>query len=287
MTLVANFSVDRRPVLLGDLMLSCADDGQEYKPFTTPLHLDPNREVRGNVPYIVAGLAQKVILLTPRLAVAWAGLMSQAEYAIKNLQEHLADVGYSVAGLVKFLDERCKSCDELYLTGLMTLDAFEGNLPVARFSWPRGEGEQFVSARFGDCYGQVSVTFHSMIKYAYEEDRLLVRRLVPYLIPSTPIDDCFVISPVHRRPSDEDKAQLLTRVKAPLFESRISVLYCHVPQAPLPGRILHLIHCRASDGETPVVVLEHDDCLEIQLSPALLHRVGNMVQRAVAGRSAG
>ena len=374
MTLVAKFSLDGRPVLLGDLMLSCVDDGRDYKPFSTPLHLDPNREVRRRSPYMVAGLTQKVIVLSPRLAVAWSGLMSQAEYPIKNLGEHFANVGCSVTELVEFLDSHCASCDELYLTGLMALDASEGNLPVASFAWPHGKGEQISSARFGDCFiggsgatefadvlrfaeglnfktdrttnacehtvagalsivallsgeqtragnglaklygggfevatvlgrdivkigeigyhlceariaknGQVTVTFHSIVKIAYDDDRLMIRRLVPFRIPATPVDECFIISPVHRQLSEEGKTRVLKQATLPAFESRFCVFYLHVPQAPPRGRIRHLVHYRAGEGEAAVLVRECADHLELRLSSELVRRIGNTVQQAVAG----
>src|SRR5437870_13750627 len=69
---------------------------------------------------------------------------------------------------MRFLDECCKSCDNLYLTGLMTLDPFNGAIPVARFSWPRGKGRKFASPKFGDCYigGAGGSDFENLLRSA-------------------------------------------------------------------------------------------------------------------------
>src|SRR6266404_1730308 len=152
MTLVANISIGGRPVLLSDLMLSRKDDGKEYEPFVTPLHLDPNPVVRKKMPHLVAGLSQKVTVLSPRLAVAFAGSVCQAEFAIRSLNDHLPDIKYELEGLLRFLDERCKPCDNLFLTGLMILDKQGTGLPIARFAWPPDKGKQFSSEQFGHCY---------------------------------------------------------------------------------------------------------------------------------------
>jgi hypothetical protein len=153
MTLVASFSIDNHPILLGDLMLSRPrKDGVDYKSFTTPLHVDPNREVLGKQSDIVSGLSQKVNVLTPRLAVAWAGSERQARLALPRLRDDVADAGYTISSVEQSLAGLSKLHDDLYLTGIMTLAAHGPDIPMASFSWPNEKGKRFCSHIYGNVH---------------------------------------------------------------------------------------------------------------------------------------
>ncbi len=68
MTLVASFRVKNWPVLVGDIMISAPEHGQEFRPFNIPTHGNVNARLPPASERIVSGLEQKAIILI-RIAV--------------------------------------------------------------------------------------------------------------------------------------------------------------------------------------------------------------------------
>jgi hypothetical protein len=130
--------------------------------------------------------------------------------------------------------------------------------------------------------GDLTLTFHSTIKYDYHGDTLLVRLLEPVEPPNPSSDDLFVISPVHKTPSEPEKNKLMAELEVPSFDSQFSVFYVHVPQAAPEGRTLYLMHYRGEGGETPVHFIERADSLGMELSPRMSERIIAAVQKALA-----
>jgi hypothetical protein len=82
-TLIAGFNVRNRPLIIGDLMLSTDADH-----FSEPLSL-PCKNVNSLLgpasKQRIAGLVQKVNILSDQLAIAWAGPFNQAVIAANAL----------------------------------------------------------------------------------------------------------------------------------------------------------------------------------------------------------
>lgn len=375
--MVANFDVEGRPVLLGDLLLSMPDDGREYARLPIPFNFDLNRELRSkNHTHIVCGLDQKLILLSPHLAVAWTGLLSEAEIAIRELAKHVDTAGHDADALNSFFELHRTKRHHLYLTGITLECGSDGKTLVRKFAFrfSNGRDKERTSARFGQCFvagsgaedftklldfaevnrlnlkgsrncnpcenavfvaltlaaqlsgeqartgsglaklygggyeimtlfdnelrkvgeiayhlyeaklekdGAVTIDFHQIIKYSYANDNLLIRRLLLAKPPELCIDDLFVILPLHKRPSDEEKVELERSLSRPSFDSIFYVFYIHILQAKPEGRIAQLIYYRGKDGAPPIRILEEQDAFEI--SEELRERIISVVQRRVSG----
>jgi hypothetical protein len=297
------------------------------------------------------------------------GLALKAECVIKDLNDHIAEIGYCSLGIQKFLNQRGQYCKKLYLSLLLISD----NSDVIRFSWTNTRGEHFSSNLFGEClvggsgasefiniihseeqklarysrtftpcenailltagliarlsgeqarrgsglaslYGggfemvtvfggklvkfddityhlwgaeiggknDLSVTFHSNIRYAYEGDMLIVRRLIPCSAPASSIDDYFVISPVHKTLSKEEGIRYKKGMVKTDFDTRIiKAFYFHVPQAKPPGDKIILIHSRAVTGNSATIFIERENHLEIQISREFVNSAHDLVRQSI------
>lgn len=143
MTLIASFSIQQHPVLIGDLMLSRQFDDLNYKPFPIPTHDDVNRLIPNATGRLIAGLVQKVNLLSPRLAVAWSGREDLAREIMITLKKEVEDPNFRWANLDTFLDRLPKQNAKLSLIGLFLDDrADEGGegFKIFSFGWNSDEG---------------------------------------------------------------------------------------------------------------------------------------------------
>ena len=87
MTLVASYSVDNWPVVVGDIMLSNRPPQGELRAFNIPTHDNVNELALPATGRIVSSLVQKLTVLTPKLAVAWAGSPLCAAGIFKDVRE--------------------------------------------------------------------------------------------------------------------------------------------------------------------------------------------------------
>lgn len=154
MTLVASYSVDNWPVVVGDIMLSNRPPQGELRAFNIPTHDNINELALPATGRIVSGLVQKLTVLTPKLAVAWAGSPLCAAGIFKDVRETGEDAGF---------DELCKVIDEwknetgldLYLTGLGIVEQSGSTTATCRFAWDSDlgwESRKESIEHYGDCY---------------------------------------------------------------------------------------------------------------------------------------
>lgn len=156
MTLVASFSIDKHPILIGDIMISCPSKGKSYKNFKIPTYYDVNRDVPEYLGYIVTGLKQKVIILNKYFSVAWAGAEIAAKTVIEELIEEFGDKGPTINELFNYF----KNVDylnglQLYLTGIVVLQRHGEHTVLYRFAWDSDLGwnsNKYSTNELGDVY---------------------------------------------------------------------------------------------------------------------------------------
>lgn len=151
MTLVASFSVNRHPVLVGDLMLS-----REWidSSMNIPTCTDVNRLFPVNVSRKVLGLKQKVVVINKNLALAWSGDLDYAIKVITNINNKAAKDGLTIANIKQFLNsQHYDGKGTLYLTGLL-FD--ENQSAVARFGWQSRKGF-FTNSDKNEVLGEIYV----------------------------------------------------------------------------------------------------------------------------------
>jgi hypothetical protein len=83
MTLIAKFSVNGVPLLIGDVLVS--SDAIAGRETTLPLVGDINKVIADHGLRFEVGFKQKVNSIGERLAIAWSGPMMQAERALRAL----------------------------------------------------------------------------------------------------------------------------------------------------------------------------------------------------------
>lgn len=83
MTLIAGFFIDECPILMGDLLIS--DNDKSDKEFVFPTVGRVSKTHLSNGEYSPSHLSQKVILVSPKLAISWAGTKIYATSFIKNI----------------------------------------------------------------------------------------------------------------------------------------------------------------------------------------------------------
>lgn len=83
MTLIAGFFKDECPILMGDLLVS--DDDKSDREFVFPTVGSVSKRDLSNGEYSPSKLSQKVILLSPKLAICWAGTKIYATAFIKEV----------------------------------------------------------------------------------------------------------------------------------------------------------------------------------------------------------
>ena len=156
MTLVASYSVQKHPVLIGDLMLSYECDGRAYRPFNIPSHDDVNYKNSDATGYLICGLTQKVNMVTNNLAAAWAGTLRDATDVLVQLQNEAIKPNFSTSELCTFFNEQSLRSDlNLYITGILVEKGEGGSNKIVRFAWDSDTGWNspiFESSLFKECY---------------------------------------------------------------------------------------------------------------------------------------
>ena len=85
MTLIGAFTVNGSPVLFGDVLVT--REGPPSSSVKLPTVGDVNARLSDEFAFHVAGLCQKVNLITPKHAVAWCGSAVQARAALRELRD--------------------------------------------------------------------------------------------------------------------------------------------------------------------------------------------------------
>lgn len=86
MTLIAAFSAQKCPIIFGDLLLTREGAQNEERPVAVPA-LGDVRNFFEDSGWIISGLAQKVVLISPTCAIAWAGSWIGARSVVSDLRE--------------------------------------------------------------------------------------------------------------------------------------------------------------------------------------------------------
>jgi hypothetical protein len=145
MTLIAGFSIDNQPVLIGDLVLS----GPEWSGSSNvdiPTIGDSQNIFPEGSGFVISGITQKVNVLSENLMIAWAGGAFVAKTLLKDLASQIPPQGLTFSGLQQFLDRfrQSKEKNDLQLIGCIT----EGQ---AALSFTLG-GERFNASSFGEVF---------------------------------------------------------------------------------------------------------------------------------------
>ena len=119
MTLIAQFSVNGAPILIGDVLLSSETrNGLKVK---LPLVGDINQILADNdLLFEVVDFAQKIHVFDGRIAVAWSGPSIQAKRALQVLADIFSQEKLTVddiLGELKLIDQA--KIDQLQLIGLL------------------------------------------------------------------------------------------------------------------------------------------------------------------------
>jgi hypothetical protein len=93
-TIIAHLNCYGVPTLVGDLLLSSPQ--RPSRPVNLPISRDVNAKLVPSPKLYVAGLCQKLVVMNPKLAVAWSGSYTQAEDVFQTLQplQSLSDPEY-------------------------------------------------------------------------------------------------------------------------------------------------------------------------------------------------
>src|SRR5687768_569719 len=84
MTLIATFSVNKYPVVFGDLLLTGPASAGKRVALPTQ---GPDHDFFGDSGWAISGLTQKVNIVSPNCAIAWAGSWLEARCAISGLRD--------------------------------------------------------------------------------------------------------------------------------------------------------------------------------------------------------
>jgi hypothetical protein len=141
MTIVASFSLQSYPVLLGDLMIS---RWFENRPNVSPFHVLTLRDVNSEIPtewgWIVTELRQKVVLLGDKLALGWAGSQLAASWAVREIQSQMTDGTVSLNRIVATLEGLDLGQLDLTIVGLLVETINPGTHVAMRFAWDSHRG---------------------------------------------------------------------------------------------------------------------------------------------------
>lgn len=154
MTLVASFSVCGWPVVVGDIIISSLRQGTETEPFNIPTCGNVNARATLKTDRLVSALVQKVTILTPRLALAWAGSALCARAVFREILERSSTPEFHHVAEVLNVWRNERGVD-LYVTGIYLGDRRDNDSVVARFAWDSDNGWETRRQAFpdyGDCY---------------------------------------------------------------------------------------------------------------------------------------
>lgn len=154
MTLVASFSVRDWPIVLGDIMISMPARGRESGGFNIPTHANVNACVAPSTGRLISGLVQKVTILTPRLAIAWAGSALCARAVFREILDRSESPEFlDVAAVLN--EWQHEAGMDLYVTGLYLGDTREAGSTIVRFAWDSENGwetRKQIFPDYGNCY---------------------------------------------------------------------------------------------------------------------------------------
>lgn len=115
MTLVANISPDTWPLLIGDLLLSRAYPDEK---FIVPTNIA--RPSPLNLKKDVAGLRQKLAVVSENIIVGWAGRATTAQSVIGELVDRCTTEQFNIQLLNEYLSrERVSTWEEIGIVGLI------------------------------------------------------------------------------------------------------------------------------------------------------------------------
>ncbi|MHB1144359.1 MAG: hypothetical protein ACYCZS_05610 [Thiobacillus sp.] len=141
MTIVASFSLQSQPVLLGDLMIS---RWFENRPNVSPFHVPTLRDVNSEIPtewgWIVTALRQKLVILGDKLALGWAGSQLAASLAVREVQSQMVGGIISLHRIKAALGGLDLGQQELFISGLLVKTIEPGTHMVVRFAWDSQSG---------------------------------------------------------------------------------------------------------------------------------------------------
>ncbi len=133
MTLIAKFSVNGVPLLVGDVLVS--SDAITGRETTLPLVGDINKVIADHGLRFEVGFKQKVNLIGERLAVAWSGPMMQAERALRALSAISTrnnPTSDDIRRALEAIDN--EAIDRLCLIGLLHRDTVGTDVEVHHFA---------------------------------------------------------------------------------------------------------------------------------------------------------
>lgn len=104
MTVIASFSVRQHPVMVGDLLLSSTSPNPNTGLLRIP-SIGQVNQVRYKESYVIAGLKQKLAVIHPDLAMAWAGSLDKARYVSNKLKQLTSEKEISLDHILNYLHE--------------------------------------------------------------------------------------------------------------------------------------------------------------------------------------
>ena len=155
MTLIANFTVNNYPVIMGDLMLS-----NEMLPrtmaegFNIPTAENVNKRIPVSIWNTVSGLRQKVVVFKNKFALAWSGSLDDAAKVISNIECVINESEFTHNELKNYFDKQVKGIkNDLYLTGMVfDIKTLEGE----KFAWSSKKG-YLESITTNNLFGEIYV----------------------------------------------------------------------------------------------------------------------------------
>lgn len=123
---------------------------------------------------------------------------------------------------------------------------------------------------------QVEITLRALLRIAYFEDYLVIRKLefggeVADVIGT---HEVYVIPPVHRLVDDAEKARLVASVPRPSMNAEFNVFYVHLPEKQAPHDTYVSVHKSGTPGESQMIAFEETGVgVQIQIDLEVFRRV--------------
>ena len=149
MTIIAGFSKDGCPILIGDILLSTEDDSEIEIVLPTIGRI--SKDYLSNAKRKPVGLCQKINLLSPKLAIAWAGSMNHAKSFMQKVFENGLNTKPSYEGLQEAFN-RIKENEKIAIIGIyrdgkeirmFDFNARPVNFPEGEFRYFRARGSGY------------------------------------------------------------------------------------------------------------------------------------------------
>lgn len=131
--------------------------------------------------------------------------------------------------------------------------------------------------------GEMNITFQKTLKIAYYQDFLVICKVDMYIDQendnrSTMKNELYVIPPIHRAVSEEEKDDIKQSIKAPPLNAMFSMFYIHVPQAGEENNILSFAHY-AGNKPPPVKYSFENEGVMIEINEDLIKRLDSGINR--------